>query len=204
MDACRISRLASVPMLVLLSAVLAGAQPLGSYRWQQQPYCNVLTLNVVQVGVIYQLDGSDDQCGAATRAAVVGIAFLNPNGTVGMGLTVVTTPGGTPLHIDATLSLATISGTWRDNTGNTGPFTLTPAGGYPAARGRRHGRCSLPGCRLAAPPSSMWLLLSRRRMPLPGDTLTASASARPTSAKCRWSCLWQIRVTALLYSLPHN
>ena len=66
-----ISRLASVPMLVLLSAVLAGAQPLGSYRWQQQPYCNVLTLNVVQVGAIYQLDGSDDQCGAATRAAVV-------------------------------------------------------------------------------------------------------------------------------------
>jgi hypothetical protein len=32
--------------------------------------------------------------------------FPNPNGTIGFGLTVVTTPGGTPLHIDATITLS--------------------------------------------------------------------------------------------------
>lgn len=45
-------------------AVPATAQPLGTFRWQLQPYCNVLTLNVVQGGV-YTLDGTDDRCGAS-------------------------------------------------------------------------------------------------------------------------------------------
>ena len=121
-------------VLVLAGAVAAGAQPLGTFRWQQQPYCNILTLNVVQSGAIYHLDGYDDQCGgAARRASVVGIAFLNPDGSVGIGLTLVTTPGGTPLHIDVTLSLATISGTWQDSAGNTGPFVLTPGAGVPGS-----------------------------------------------------------------------
>jgi len=119
--------------LVLAGVSVAGAQPLGTFRWQQQPYCNVLTLNVVQSGGIYQLDGYDDQCGATTRAAVVGIAFINPNGTVGIGLTLVTTPGGTPLHIDATLNLPAISGDWRDSAGATGPFVLTPGAAIPGA-----------------------------------------------------------------------
>ena len=121
-------------VLVLAGALAAGAQPLGTFRWQQQPYCNILTLNVVQSGAIYQLDGYDDQCGgAAPRASVVGIAFLNPDGSVGIGLTLVTTPGGTPLHIDVTLSPATIGGTWRDSAGNTGPFVLTPGAGVPGS-----------------------------------------------------------------------
>jgi len=115
----------SVLMMLLVGWIeVASAQPLGTFRWQQQPYCNVLTLNVVQAGAVYQLDGYDDQCGAQTRASVVGIAFQNPDGTIGMGLTVVTTPGGTPLHLDATLTLPTVSGTWRDSSGATGGFVL--------------------------------------------------------------------------------
>jgi hypothetical protein len=115
-----------VVMLTLLAVRSAQAQPLGTFRWQQQPYCNVVNLSVVQDGTLYRLDGYDDQCGAGTRASAVGLAFFNPDGTAGIGLTIVTTPGGTPLHIDATVSLATISGTWRDSAGNTGPFVLTP------------------------------------------------------------------------------
>lgn len=61
------------------------AQPVGTFRWQQQPYCNVLTLNVVQAGGVYHLDGYDDQCGAQTLASAVGMAFPNPNGTIAWG-----------------------------------------------------------------------------------------------------------------------
>lgn len=111
----------------------AAAQTVGTFRWQQQPYCNVVTLTVVQQSGIYQVDGFDDQCGAATRAAVTGMGFPNPNGTIGFGLTVVTTPGGTPLHIDATITLAALSGTWRDSSGATGAWTFTPGAAAPGS-----------------------------------------------------------------------
>jgi hypothetical protein len=128
----------------LWSATPAAAQPLGSFRWQLQPYCNVLTLAVVQQGGQYQLDGIDDQCVAAQAASVRGMAFLNPNGSIGFGLTVVTAPGGTPIHIDATISLPGLNGTWRDSAGNTGNLIFgagvpssgprpVPTGGLPPA-----------------------------------------------------------------------
>jgi hypothetical protein len=127
-------RLRSSLVLILTLAALcisgvagtAAAQTVGTFRWQQLPYCNVITLTVVQQSGIYQVDGFDDQCGAATRAAVTGMGFPNPNGTIGFGLTVVTTPGGSPLHIDATITLAALSGTWRDSSGATGAWTFTP------------------------------------------------------------------------------
>ncbi len=124
----------TLPIVGALSAT-AEAQPVGTFRWQQQPYCNVLTVNVVQTGSVYQLDGFDDQCGASTSASVVGLAFLNPNGTIGIGLTIVTTPGATPLHLDATLNWPSVNGTWRDSAGATGPFVLTP--GAPLAGSAR-------------------------------------------------------------------
>jgi hypothetical protein len=115
------------------SAGTAAAQTVGTFRWQQQPYCNVVTVTVVQQSGIYQVDGFDDQCGAATRAAVTGMGFPNPNGTIGFGLTVVTTPGGSPLHIDATITLAALSGTWRDSSGATGAWTFTPGAAAPGS-----------------------------------------------------------------------
>jgi len=115
------------------AAAPAAAQPLGSFRWQLQPYCNVITLAVVQQGGQYQLDGLDDQCGAAVQASVVGLAFQNPNGSIGFGLNIVTAPGGTPVHVDATISIATLSGTWRDSAGNSGTFIFTPGAGVPGA-----------------------------------------------------------------------
>src|SRR5690606_2579201 len=45
------------------------------------------------------------------------------------GLNIVSTPGGLAVPIDATVTMATLSGTWRDGAGHTGPFTLTPGTG---------------------------------------------------------------------------
>ena len=123
--------------LALLSTLLPGtarAQSLGTFTWQLSPYCNVVTLNVTISGAQYTLDGYDDQCGAAQRASVVGMAVPNPNGTVGLGFTVVSTPGGAPVHVDASLSLATLGGTWRDSAGNTGTLVFTPGPGSGSPR----------------------------------------------------------------------
>ena len=92
------------PLAAALSAIVvlglapdeADAQSLGTFRWQLQPYCNVLTVAVTQVGSVYRVEGTDDQCGAATSASVIGTAFQNPNGSIGFGLNVVAAPGGTP------------------------------------------------------------------------------------------------------------
>ncbi|MCC7180967.1 MAG: hypothetical protein IT177_21490 [Acidobacteria bacterium] len=120
---------------VLALASAAGAQPLGTFRWQLQPYCNLIAMSVVQEGGVYRLEGTDDQCGnGRDLASVTGLAFLNPDGTIGFGLTVVTTPGGAPVHIDAEVTLPGLSGSWRDSTGATGTFALSPnraSGGSP-------------------------------------------------------------------------
>lgn len=124
-----IRRIAALFVLVLAcSPASALAQPLGTFRWQLQPYCNVLTVNVAQQAGIYTLDGTDDLCGAPQAASVVGIAFQNPNASIGFGLNVVL-PGGTPVHIEATIALPALNGTWRDSAGNSGTFILSPAGG---------------------------------------------------------------------------
>jgi hypothetical protein len=107
----------------------ADAQTHGTFRWQLQPYCNVLTVAVTQVGAVYRVEGTDDQCGAATRASVIGTAFQNPNGSIGFGLNVVAAPGGTAAPIDATIALATLSGTWQDSGGRSGSFAFTPGAG---------------------------------------------------------------------------
>jgi hypothetical protein len=114
----------------------AGAQTLGTFRWQLQPYCNIVSLTVIQQGGQYTLDGTDDQCTAQQKASVRGMAFLNPNGTIGFGLTIVTTPGGAPVHVDATISMSTLSGTWTDSAGNDGTFVYTPALGVPGGSPR--------------------------------------------------------------------
>lgn len=103
---------------------VGSTQPLGTYRWQLQPYCNIVTLAVVQQGGQYQLDGQDDQCGATVRASVVGLAYPNPDGSIGFGLTIVTAPGATPVHVNAAIAIASLSGSWRDSAGNTGTFVV--------------------------------------------------------------------------------
>lgn len=107
----------------------AAAQSLGTLSWQLQPYCNRVSLAITQNGAVYTLDGFDDQCGAPQRAPVVGTAAPNPDGTIGLGFAIVTTPGGRSVHVDAQVSPATGSGTWRDSEGNSGTFALGAASG---------------------------------------------------------------------------
>ncbi|MEZ5419251.1 MAG: hypothetical protein R2708_18195 [Vicinamibacterales bacterium] len=142
----------------VIATVPAAAQPLGQFRWQQQPYCNILTLTVVQDGATFHLDGWDDQCGAPRRATAVGLAVQNPDGSIGFGLTIVTTPASTPVHIDATLSLPGLSGTWHDSTGHSGNWTWLAGGGLggsarPAAQPAfpRDSRPATPASRRSAP-----------------------------------------------------
>ena len=110
--------------LLAIQARPASAQSLGTFTWQLQPFCNRVTAQVVQNGGSYTLDGFDDQCGAGQRAPVVGIAVPNPDGTIGFGLTVVTVPGGRPVHIDARITLAALGGPWSDSAGNTGTLVF--------------------------------------------------------------------------------
>ena len=122
-----LTRLVSCAALAVLATTAPSvvmAQSLGFFTWQLQPFCNRVTLSIVQVGSTYTLDGFDDQCGgAALRAGVVGTATVNPNGTIGFGFTTVVA-NGQPVHVNAVVSLPSASGTWQDSLGNAGTFVL--------------------------------------------------------------------------------
>ncbi len=124
-------RLAALVFLVALSlhARSASAQPvpMGVFTWQLAPYCNVLSLTTSQDGAVYTFDGTDNQCGASTVATARGLAVINPNGTVGIGLTIVTSPGGLPVHVQGTIDMGTLGGPWSDDHGNSGTFVFAPA-----------------------------------------------------------------------------
>lgn len=113
---------------VLVALAPADAQPLGTFRWQLQPYCNMVTVRVTQVGGVYRLEGTDDRCGAAVSSSVIGTAFLNPDGSIGFGLNVVDAPGGQAQPVSARVALATLNGTWRDGH-QGGAFTFTAGAG---------------------------------------------------------------------------
>jgi hypothetical protein len=116
--------------IVMATAATADAQFLGTFRWQLQPYCNVVSLGVTQNGGTYRIEGTDDQCGAGAHlASAIGTAFPNPDGSIGLGVNIIVAPGGAAVHVDATVSLATLNGTWRDSAGHAGTFTFTPGPG---------------------------------------------------------------------------
>ncbi len=122
-------RLALSLALLALTALPIAAQPvpMGVFTWQLAPFCNVVSLTTAQTGAVYTFDGTDNQCGASTMAPVRGLAVLNPNGTVGIGLTIVTSPGALPVHVQGTIDLATFGGPWTDDHGNSGTFVFAPA-----------------------------------------------------------------------------
>jgi hypothetical protein len=145
---------------LVASFVIAGradGQPIGTFTWQLQPYCNVLTLNVTQTGSVYTLDGYDDQCGAATRASAAGLAFLNPDGTIGMGVAIVVSPGAAPLHVSAAITLPSVSGTWRDSSGNTGTLAFNPG---PASGSPRPPPATVPASHFIFQPDGGFAALS--------------------------------------------
>jgi len=131
------------------AADAAQAQSLGTFTWQLQPFCNRVTVNVTQQGAVYTLDGYDDQCGAPQRAPLVGLATPNPDGTIGFGFHIATSPGGKTVSVEARVSLATIGGPWTDSAGNGGTLVLNGS----AAGGARPAPAAGPawGTTIAAP-----------------------------------------------------
>ncbi len=105
-------------------ATPASAQVYGTLRWQMQPYCNVVALTLTVTPTGFSLDGTDDQCGAATTASATGQVTLNPNGTAGVNFTIVTSPGGRGVHVSGVVNPGTGQGTWTDSAGNSGTFVL--------------------------------------------------------------------------------
>ncbi len=128
----RVVFVSSLCASLLGAAAAAQAQPIGTFTWQLKPYCNVVTLHVTGVAGVYTLEGFDDQCGASTRAPLTGVGTQNPDGSIGFGLHVVTTPGGRGLQIDARLSIQNLSGSWSDSAGHAGTFAFNArSGGNP-------------------------------------------------------------------------
>lgn len=111
---------------LLAGVTPAGAQPLGTFTWQLQPYCNRVTVVVTHTAGVFTLDGYDDQCGAA-KAPVSGVAVVDTDGSIAIGLSIVP-PAGTigvlvPVHLRAALPPGGLSGTWTD-TYDIGTFVL--------------------------------------------------------------------------------
>jgi hypothetical protein len=123
----------------------ARAQSLGTFSWQLQPYCNVVSVQVIQQGTVYTLNGYDDQCGAAQRAPLVGLATPNPDGSIGLGLNIVTVPGGRGVQVEARITLATLGGPWTDGAGNSGTFVFgASTGGSPRPVPTTGGGATIP------------------------------------------------------------
>lgn len=111
--------------VLLMLASGAEAQTIGTFKWQTEPFCNVLTLTVIQQGAGFQLVGSDDLCGSGP-VPVTGAAVLSGGG-VQFGL-VVALPSGRAAHLSATVGLEALSGSWTDDDANGGGFQFTTAG----------------------------------------------------------------------------
>ncbi len=143
-------RFAPAALAAAVASLLAGAaveaQPIGTFSWQLQPFCNVVTVNVTQQGGVYTLDGYDNQCGAPQRAPLVGLGAPNPDGTIGFGLHLVTVPGGRGVQIEARITLAAFGGTWSDSAGNSGTFAFNASsGGNPRPAPTVPGSAIAPG-----------------------------------------------------------
>ncbi len=141
-------------VLGVLSSAPAQAQSIGTLTWQLQPYCNRVTLTITQNGGIYTLDGFDDQCGAAQRAPLVGIATPNPDGSIGFGLNIVTVPSGRSVHVESRVSLGTLGGPWTDSAGNSGTLVFNGAAAgaarpAPTVSGAVLATGTIPGAALA-------------------------------------------------------
>jgi hypothetical protein len=116
-------------MAVAAAVSVSDAQVIGTFSWRTQPYCNIVTVTVIQQGGVYQLVGADNLCGTGT-APITGTAVPTGAG-VAFGFSAALPTGGTA-HLSATISLATLSGTWTDADGNTGSFAFgSPAAGSP-------------------------------------------------------------------------
>ncbi len=120
-------KLALVAGLVLVASALpsvASGQVFGTFPWQMQPYCNIVTLTLTSTPAGFTLDGTDNQCGATNKASAVGVASFGATGNVALNFSIVTAPAGKAVHVSAVVSPANGAGTWTDSVGNSGTFAF--------------------------------------------------------------------------------
>lgn len=116
----------------LCAASSASAQVFGTFAWQMQPYCNIVSLTLSSSPAGFVLEGTDNQCGAVDKASAVGVASFNANGLVNLNFTIVTAPSAKAVHVAAVVNPGTGGGTWTDSAGNAGTFALgAPGSGSP-------------------------------------------------------------------------
>jgi hypothetical protein len=111
-------------LVAVLSAASASAQVIGTFSWQMQPYCNTVTLTLTTAPTGFALNGADDQCGTDTRGSAVGAGVFNPDGTIGLNFTIVSSPAGRGGEVAARVNPANGQGTWTDAVGNRGTFVF--------------------------------------------------------------------------------
>lgn len=107
---------------VLAPARPAGAQALGTFAWQVQPYCNIVRFTVTPDGAAYRLTGFDEQCGAG-QVPAAGAVTPNADGTYTLAFYLIT-PQGRASHTTATLAPGSYSGPWKDTSGLTGTLAF--------------------------------------------------------------------------------
>ena len=135
MSRLRMSLVFAIAGVALCEASAASAQVLGTFRWQFAPYCNVVTVLIEQKGAVFELTGTDDGCnGAAPAATANGSAHVDIGGVAGGSITLVR-PDGFVITNRISITPATLSGTWKDDWGNSGTLVHNPPS--PAAGAQR-------------------------------------------------------------------
>ena len=124
---------AGLAAIAVAAAVgVSEAQIIGTFSWRTQPFQHRdghRHPTAPFQGGVYQLVGADNLCGTGT-APITGTAVPTGAG-VAFGFSAALPTGGTA-HLSATISLATLSGTWTDADGNTGSFAFgAPGAGSP-------------------------------------------------------------------------
>jgi hypothetical protein len=123
-------RVSSIAVLVVLGSAVAYAQGpvqpvvIGTFHWQLQPYCNTLSLTVVQEGSQFRVQGTESCDAADVSQPVQGVATADPAGTIYFSVRT-SFPGGSSSEgtwVWASLSLATLNGTWQDDADRRGQF----------------------------------------------------------------------------------
>jgi hypothetical protein len=114
-----------VPALVVIACTViaaapAGAQTLGTFRWQLQPYGSVVNLTVTQRDGMFELHGYEEVCaGTLRRWPLTGLAVFQPDGRLMFGFTSINDQGR-GLHTRAVIQLPDLNGFYADNAGNSG------------------------------------------------------------------------------------
>lgn len=117
------SRIVALAVIALtaLMATPAAAQTIGTFRWQLLPYCNVVSITVIQAGSLFQLIGTDDVCGQGQMPLHGSAVAAGSDVRMGFSIAI---PGGRTSQVTSTVSLGTLAGDWDDESANGGSFAF--------------------------------------------------------------------------------